>query len=97
MEMKELTLKALKTVLLDTPTRASITAAYGSLQNCSPYDYEWWRNTSPQVHYVTSPARPIRLKMSEIETLRQAARSDAALKAILAKFTTQIEIVVDFE
>jgi hypothetical protein len=47
--------------------------------------------------YVTSPSRPIKLKLSEIERLRKAARADKALKDILAKFTHQIEITVDFD
>lgn len=44
-----------------------------------------------------SPARPIKLTLSEIDRLRKSARADKALKAILAKFTDQIEITVDFE
>jgi hypothetical protein len=35
--------------------------------------------------------------MSEIERLRKAAKADEKLKAILQKFTAQIEITVDFE
>lgn len=41
--------------------------------------------------------RPIRLGLSEVEKLRQAAKRDAKLKAILEKFTDQIEVVVDFK
>lgn len=41
--------------------------------------------------------RPIALTLSEVEKLRAAARKDAKLKAILQKFTGQIEITVDFE
>lgn len=40
--------------------------------------------------------RKIRLKLSEIERLREAAREDLALKAVLQKFTGHIEIEVDF-
>jgi hypothetical protein len=35
--------------------------------------------------------------MSEVERLRRAAKADDKLKAILQKFTGQIEITVDFE
>lgn len=42
-------------------------------------------------------SRPIKLTLSEIERLRKAAKADDKLKAILAKFTGQIEITVDFE
>lgn len=41
--------------------------------------------------------RPIRLGYSEVEKLRQAAKRDAKLKAILEKFTDHIEVVVDFK
>lgn len=47
--------------------------------------------------YQVSPARPIKLKLSEVERLRKAARADKALKSILEKFTNQIEITVDFD
>lgn len=45
----------------------------------------------------TSVERPIKLTLSEVERLRKAARADEKLKAILQKFTSQIEITVDFE
>ncbi len=52
----------------------------------------------PSYYYWTTPApRPIKLTMSEVERLRKAARADGKLKSILAKFTDQIEVVVDFE
>ncbi len=47
--------------------------------------------------YYSSPARPIKLTLSEVERLRKAAKADEKVKAILAKFTDQIEITVDFE
>jgi hypothetical protein len=58
-----------------------------------PYTCNWW--TYPV--YVQSPERPIKLTLSEIDRLRKAAKADKALKSILAKFTEQIEITVDFE
>lgn len=50
-------------------------------------------------YYYTLPseARPIKLALSEIERLRKAAKADPKLKDILQKFTSQIEITVDFE
>lgn len=47
--------------------------------------------------YVTEPARPIKLTLLEIERLRKAAKADEALKAILKRFTSQIEVIVDLE
>jgi hypothetical protein len=52
-----------------------------------PYSNTW--------HTYTEP-RKIRLKLSEVERLREAAREDEALKAVLQKFTGHIEIEVDF-
>jgi hypothetical protein len=62
----------------------------------SPWTYTnyWWPYYPV---YTTSPARPIKLKMSEVERLRKAAKDDPKLKAILNKFTEQIEIEVDFD
>ena len=47
--------------------------------------------------YTSSPARPIRLTLGEVERLRKAAKTDDKLKAILQKFTAQIEIAVEFD
>lgn len=41
--------------------------------------------------------RPIKLTVFEIERLREAAKADKALKDILIKFTSQIEVSFDFE
>lgn len=66
----------------------------GRALNCYPSSYytHWYYPV-----YQTSLARPIKLKLSEVERLRKAARADKALKAILEKFTSQIEITVDFD
>ena len=56
------------------------------------YTYPWY--TYPV--YYTSPARPIKLTLTEAETLRAAAAKNKALKAVLQKFTPQIEIEIDF-
>lgn len=58
--------------------------------------YSWYPSYSYPV-YITSPARPIKLTLSEIEKLRKLARGDKAVQAILEKFTDQIEIAVDFK
>lgn len=58
----------------------------------------YWPSYPPYYYPVTyaSPARPIKLRLSEIELLRQLAKADDAVKAILEKFTGLIEITVDF-
>ena len=53
-----------------------------------PTYYHWCDQGTP---------RPIKLKMSEVEHLRQLARGNKRLKKILQKFTPQIEIEVDFD
>lgn len=58
--------------------------------NTNYYSHALW-------YYPYTGQRPIRLGMSEVAKLRQAAKRDAKLKAILEKFTDQIEVVVDFE
>jgi hypothetical protein len=55
----------------------------------------WYPYTTGWVQTYTEP-RKIRLKLSEVERLREAAREDEALKAVLQKFTGHIEIEVDF-
>jgi len=40
--------------------------------------------------------RPIKLTMTEVETLREAARLDKKLRETLRKFTHMIEVEVDF-
>jgi hypothetical protein len=55
--------------------------------------------TNYPIYYYYSTmyvAKPIRLTMSEVESLRKVAKSDSKLKDILAKFTSQIEVIVDF-
>jgi hypothetical protein len=75
---------------------ASGTIAYGS--GTAVYDSTclWYPSWSYPV-YVTSPARPIKLTLSEIDKLRKMAKGDKAIQAILEKFTDQIEIAVDFK
>jgi len=46
---------------------------------------------------VSSPSRPIKLTLREVERLREAAHRDRELRAILEKFTPQIEVSVSFE
>ncbi len=70
----------------------SISNCFGQAYLSNNY-YPYW--TYPV--YVSSPSRPIKLTLSEVERLRRAAKADAKLKEILSKFTSQIEITVDFE
>lgn len=46
---------------------------------------------------AVSPAKPIKLTVSEISCLQKAAQADETIKAILVKFTHHIEVVVDFK
>lgn len=55
------------------------------------YGYVWpWQTTVYQTY------RPIKLTMAEVERLKKAAKQDDALKAVLQKFTSQIEVIVSF-
>lgn len=56
----------------------------------------WYYNNYPWYITHTVSHRPIRLTLPEVERLRLAAKRDAKLKAILAKFTDQIEVELDF-
>lgn len=76
----------------DSVATTSWTAADSSADfyvNWPPYYGSWY-------HATTTP-RPIRLTLAEVQRLRAAAKRDAKLKAILAKFTEQIEVAVDFD
>lgn len=79
-----------------TATASMITT--GVTSTASYYDPTMWPYPTTYPVYVTTatPARPIRLTMSEVERLRKAARADDKLRDVLAKFTDQIEVVVDF-
>lgn len=46
---------------------------------------------------VSTSARPIKLTLREVDRLREAAHRDRDLRAILEKFTPQIEVAVSFE
>lgn len=89
----------------NTQTQLSATAqgdfTGGTITNCviplgpyNPWPYYGWPS-----YYVSysGPSRPIKLTLSEVERLRAAAKRDAKLKAIIAKFTECIQIEVDFE
>src|SRR5512146_225287 len=67
--------------------------------NCVNTNLTYWPNYQPGIWWYPyeGPARPIRLGLSEIARLKAAAKRDAKLKAILAKFTDLIEVAVDFE
>jgi|SRR5437870_9703901 len=57
------------------------------------YCYPYWSHPV----YVSSPSRPIKLTLREVERLRDAAHRDRDLRAILEKFTPQIEVSLSFE
>lgn len=54
--------------------------------NYYPYVTYWNYNYQPK----------IQLKLSEIEKLRKLAKDNPEIKEILNKFTTHIEVIVDF-
>lgn len=47
--------------------------------------------------FPTVEHKPIKLSLAEVETLKRAAKQDAKLRDVLAKFTGQIEVVVEFK
>lgn len=63
------------------------------------YGYGCYPLPFQNYYYYTMPseARPIKLTLSEVERLRKVAKADQKIKDILQKFTSQIEITVDFE
>jgi hypothetical protein len=71
--------------------------AGASLSQTVSYGSTTWYPCWSYPVYVTSPARPIKLTLSEIDKLRKVAKGDKAIQAILEKFTDQIEIAVDFK
>jgi hypothetical protein len=65
---------------------------------CQPYtNFPYYYNGYSYPVYIASPARPIKLTLSEVERLRKFAKADEKVKAILMKFTDLIEVTVDFE
>jgi len=83
-------------------TAANTTCPTGAVNSCGDWWYYyggyWYPNCYPTVTYsALGDPRPIKLKLSEVERLRKAVKDDPKLKAILNKFTTQIEIAVDFD
>lgn len=59
---------------------------------------DWYTPTYPTYYYTwpTYSERKIRLKLSEVERLREVARKDEGVREILQKFSPHIEIEVDF-
>lgn len=98
---------ALNANWLDTETalqNSAQTVGNVQLTVTTAYPYSYWNQYDlvphycyPITQYVTSPARPIKLTLSDVDKLRKAAKADKALKEILAKFTSMIEIMVDFD
>ena len=86
---------------LDTDNTATPTitgVVIGGSANCTgsyQYQYPYW--AYPISTYITTPARPIKLKMSEVDYLRNLAKDFPRLKETLKKFTDLIEITVDFD
>lgn len=82
-----------------TVTSGTVTIGDSTRLECGfwwPQQYEFTYPYTWIYPVVSSPARPIKLTMAEVNQLRKAAKGDKSLKAILEKFTPQIEVVVDF-
>ena len=63
--------------------------------------YPWYPQTTDRIVYYSdyswwTKVEKIRLKMSEVEKLREAAKKDKELKKVLAKIGPHIEVEVDF-
>jgi len=82
------------------PANTSQTMTVGNTSyQCFPtveYHYPWFSHYTRYVE-VTSPARPIKLTLREVEHLREAAQRDSRVRTILEKFTPLIEVSVSFE
>lgn len=99
----------METTMTTTTGDANGSAVYACTSNwlqnvnvgaCLPSSTIGYYQVLPHYYYpmsYSSPSRPIKLKLSEIERLRKAAKGDKHLKDILAKFTDLIEITVDFD
>jgi len=82
-------------------TAVATTMTVGSTLTYDP----WWAQRF-ECHYpyltyptiqISSPSRPIKLTVREVERLRDAAQKDPDLRHILEKFTAHIEVTVSFE
>lgn len=100
---------ALNSQWLDNSTFNASGGTFNANLTVTPAATIVWPNYVPQItpwvpyvaqsycYHYEGPTRPIKLTLSEVERLRAAAKRDAKLKAILAKFTECIQIEVDFE
>lgn len=69
-------------------------ATTGYCSNCRGWPCHC--HTTYYVNWPVYTSGKIRLTMTEVQKLRAAAKKDAALKAVLQKFTPHIEVEVDF-
>jgi len=78
----------------DSVSSASLTTSYNPTETTHyvtpAYSY-YYHDT-----YWWPTLQKVRLKMSEVETLRRAAKKDKALKKVLEKIGPHIEVEVDF-
>ena len=80
-----------------TPLSSSTTMMSGTSAYWYPwYEHYWYPSYSHPV-YVSSPSRPIKLTLREVERLRDVAHRDHDLRTILERFTPLIEVSVTFE
>ncbi len=90
----EAQLMSLSSGIWDSANNISQTSALGNTTG------DWWTNWCQPIHYYPYPQttyvdRKIRLKLSEVDTLRKACRDNENLKNVLKKITPMIEVEVD--
>jgi hypothetical protein len=88
-------LMSLNSGVWDSVTNSSTTNAFGTTV-CN----DWWSGYCQPIRYypyqsTTYIDRKIRLKLSEVDTLRRACKGDEKLKEVLKKITPMIEVEVD--
>lgn len=83
--------------------RTTTQACGSSVVVGNTWKVDWWTWPWPayQPYYVppttyVTVAEKVRLKSSEVDRLRAAAKRDAKLKAVLQKFTPLIEVELEF-
>ena len=98
------TTMAVTTGWVDTVATSGTTGDFTTTQWCGIHGHGWcdcypirqWVYPYYYQPITVETHRPIKLTMTEVETLREAARLDKKLRETLRKFTHMIEVEVDF-
>ncbi len=78
------------TQLTETAPRAKITSCV--VGPWWGYNNSWWY---PVYHHTEITEKKVRLKLSEVERLKKAAKDDPKLREVLVKLTQVIEVEID--